>query len=474
MQEDVEVLRRIVTESVQHVYQEAEDRVTRNCATCHMIEAPLGGAMSPRLGPAMSGAGMSVTWEAIDLLEVHRKKPTDATRVSGLANYVPGHGIVVQLEAPAPVVDGDVKAWVAADEAAPKRWELLLREARGEPEKNPAVRQTIIAPQQRRVHRLILTEKVLEVLADNGRNLRRLGPEERVTIAFTFRPASREERELQRKTLLRHYFSDASSDAPSKGASGPGASGMGPTGTNSDGGIAGNAGAGPNRFGPGGMIIGGRPASEIGGGGPRTTGNAGSSSGPAGATMGESLSTRTSAVAGDLLLRQERYAEAIAAYEKALREAGIDVAGSLAKLPLPADAADVVRKLVQAHVGAKQLDRATALLQWLERTQASTSDETAALRRIYLDLTGNLPTPDDVKAYLVDTHPNRRELLLDRLLADTQDDDRPSRVPARMTISCTRKQLDEVASGKLSKLDFAGQVTLKYYKAAPAGKGDKK
>jgi hypothetical protein len=39
-----------------------------------------------------------------------------------------------------------------------------------------------------------------------------------------------------------------------------------------------------------------------------------------------------------------------------------------------------------------------------------------------------------------------------------------------MTISCTRKQLEDAATGKLSKLDFANQVTLKYYKATPAAK----
>ncbi len=37
MQEDVEVLRRIVTESVQKVYQEADERVTRSCTVCHDV-----------------------------------------------------------------------------------------------------------------------------------------------------------------------------------------------------------------------------------------------------------------------------------------------------------------------------------------------------------------------------------------------------------------------------------------------------
>ncbi len=368
-----------------------------------------------------------------------------------------------------------MKAWVEAEEAAPKRWELLLRETRGEPEKDPAIRRLFIGADHRRVHRLILTEKVLEVLAENGRNLRHLTPEERVTIAFTFRTPTREEREAERRTLLRHYFPQASSEGASgmMGAFGGGmAAGAG--GVNSDGGLVGEIASNKQIAGKktegGTKMIGGRPT---GGGGARTTGNQGGGavlppgSGPAGA-VDDSRLVSTSAVAGDLLLRQERYVEAIIVYEKALKESGIDLADD--KKVLAADAADMVRKLVQAHVGAKNVARATALLQRLERSQASSSDETTALRRIYLDLIGIPPTADEVKAYLVDTRPNRRELLLERLLADRQDDDGPSRVPARMTISCTRKQLEEVAAGKLSKLDFANQATLKYYKATPAAK----
>ncbi len=475
MQEDVEVLRRIVTESVQKVYQEADQRVTRSCATCHQVASltDLIGEKNFDIRGHLSGDA----WDAGALNALHAhgqhwagahgKQAGDAVRVSGLANYIAGHGIVVQMEAPAPVVDRDVKAWVAAEEAAPKRWERLLRETRGEPEKNPAIGRLILGPEQRRVHRLILTEKVLEVLADNGRNLRHLTPDERVTIAFTFRSPTREEQEAERRTLLRHYFPDASSEG--SGMMG----GMGPR-------AVGNSGGGAKMIGgrPAGEVgaatgpRGGRPASDLGSGaGPRGLGAAGpGGSGPAaglGAAVDESPSLRTSAVAGDLLLRQERYTDAIAAYEKALKESGIDTRDQ--KTPLPADAAEVVRKLAQAYVGAKNGGRATDLLQWLERSQASASDETTALRRIYLDLTGVPPTPEDVKTYLNDTRPSRRELLLDRLLAETQDEG-PARVPARMTISCTRKQLEDAATGKLSKLDFANQVTLKYYKAAPAAK----
>ena len=39
------------------------------------------------------------------------------------------------------------------------------------------------------------------------------------------------------------------------------------------------------------------------------------------------------------------------------------------------------------------------------------------MRRVYLDLTGRIPSVSEVQEFLEDTSPNRRELLVDRLLA---------------------------------------------------------
>ena len=49
------------------------------------------------------------------------------------------------------------------------------------------------------------------------------------------------------------------------------------------------------------------------------------------------------------------------------------------------------------------------------RPSALTSDGTF-IRRVYLDTIGRLPTPDEVKAFLADTHPNKRSDLIDTLL----------------------------------------------------------
>src|SRR4051794_1271486 len=40
------------------------------------------------------------------------------------------------------------------------------------------------------------------------------------------------------------------------------------------------------------------------------------------------------------------------------------------------------------------------------------------LRRIYLDLVGTIPTFDEAKPFLADSDPQRRQRLIDRLLAD--------------------------------------------------------
>ena len=59
---------------------------------------------------------------------------------------------------------------------------------------------------------------VVEVLLENGRNLRHLTPDEHVTVAFTFRAPSKESKDAARTMLLRHYLPAGS---PSESASKP-------------------------------------------------------------------------------------------------------------------------------------------------------------------------------------------------------------------------------------------------------------
>lgn len=49
--------------------------------------------------------------------------------------------------------------------------------------------------------------------------------------------------------------------------------------------------------------------------------------------------------------------------------------------------------------------------------QAKTTSDAEFLRRVYLDLTGNIPSPDEARAFLDDKSPDKRVKLIDRLLA---------------------------------------------------------
>lgn len=57
-----------------------------------------------------------------------------------------------------------------------------------------------------------------------------------------------------------------------------------------------------------------------------------------------------------------------------------------------------------------------AKLQELKLSPAALSDDTTFLRRVSLDLTGTLPTADAARAFLADTHPEKRARLIDELL----------------------------------------------------------
>jgi hypothetical protein len=55
-------------------------------------------------------------------------------------------------------------------------------------------------------------------------------------------------------------------------------------------------------------------------------------------------------------------------------------------------------------------------LQKLRLLPSDVSDDETFIRRLHLDLTGSLPTVDEVRAFLADASPDKRTLLIDRLL----------------------------------------------------------
>jgi hypothetical protein len=68
----------------------------------------------------------------------------------------------------------------------------------------------------------------------------------------------------------------------------------------------------------------------------------------------------------------------------------------------------------------ERIDQVIAAKPTFEQQAAAISSDAEFLRRIYLDLTGKIPTADEARAFLKDNAPNKRELLIDRLLASAE------------------------------------------------------
>src|SRR5437899_3289656 len=52
-----------------------------------------------------------------------------------------------------------------------------------------------------------------------------------------------------------------------------------------------------------------------------------------------------------------------------------------------------------------------------EKQIAPQATDAEFLRRVYLDLAGTIPSPDEARAFLADTDAKKRETLIDKLLA---------------------------------------------------------
>jgi hypothetical protein len=75
----------------------------------------------------------------------------------------------------------------------------------------------------------------------------------------------------------------------------------------------------------------------------------------------------------------------------------------------------------QAPAAANRLDELIfERLQTLQLTPSQPCDDATYLRRAYLDLLGVMPTPEEANSFLSDAAPDKREQLIDRLLARTE------------------------------------------------------
>jgi hypothetical protein len=94
--------------------------------------------------------------------------------------YLKGTGVVYTASLPPPL-SPPLPQGAAAGPRGPSPWEQARAELRGEKAAAPAEGGTARQP--------MLSEAVLRTLAENGRHFRALAGDERITVAFTFRPA---------------------------------------------------------------------------------------------------------------------------------------------------------------------------------------------------------------------------------------------------------------------------------------------
>src|SRR5439155_20534799 len=78
------------------------------------------------------------------------------------------------------------------------------------------------------------------------------------------------------------------------------------------------------------------------------------------------------------------------------------------------------RELVRSPIDASLLEK----LEAKNLTFAPEANPLALMRRVYFDLVGLPPAPEEVKAYLKDTRPEAYERMVDRLLASPHFGDR--------------------------------------------------
>ena len=124
-----------------------------------------------------------------------------------------------------------------------------------------------------------------------------------------------------------------------------------------------------------------------------------SSSESAYAAVDASGKVKAGPIAGEATI-MARYAEKFAVSSVLIPYPGLTTDSLYSKLP--------VKNFIDGHIWAK--------LQKLNLTPSDVAGDAPFLRRAFLDVIGRLPTPNEVRAYLVDKNPKKREKLIDDLL----------------------------------------------------------
>lgn len=293
-------------------------------------------------------------------------------------NYLKGYGVVYSVTLPIP--PSEPRAESPKPAAQPlSQWERTRKELRGEKV------ETVVKNQDKKTESL--TDALLKILAENGRHFSQLAESENVTVAVTFRG--------NQACTLCHAPQGAQPLAPSGGK------GKTPsTGTNQPAGPADPAAKGNNKL-------------------PNVNQPASSDK----VSFNEEFKAYTQAVTkqegqsysllGDLHLKQGKAAEAITAFETALKQSTD-----------PKEKAQLYTKIAQAFLLLDKKEQAVKAL------QQSTDLTVQALR-------------------------GRR--------SDSQVAAAPSMtLPAKLVLSVPKKLLDQVGAGKISFEDFKKLVSQSY------------
>jgi hypothetical protein len=409
--EDVEIMRRLLDQKIQSQVPARYSYLpawadARYCQSCHepatapyrewsrylTTNQPSGVVNEIYLNPHTNNATWLNMWSTAvnrNWVAAHHGLSA-APRMEGV--YLRNQGVVYTVTLP--LEPGTARPQPPKPAAKPlSEWERLRREIRGE---KP---EAATPPPARKEP--ALADTLLKTMAENGHNFSELAANESVTVVVTFRPVS--------------------------------PAGAGQVSLDLDVGnsfwieLHNPAAPGLTPYTPATSTTTSAATSSAGG----TTST---STGTTTAARSTPSSARDYLLLGDLLLKQGKAQEAVAAYTNAgkLLETGSPAEGEKAE--------EQLRKLAQAYLAAGDVKGARTALDQLARSERSAAAKAS-------------------QAPAAKGSSNARP-------AETP---KPTPPPAKLIVSATKQVLDQVGSGKMSFEDFKKAATVQYLDFAPTG-----
>lgn len=337
------------------------------------------------------------------------------TNVEGV--YLKGQGATYTLTLPPPPRSLPIATKKTLSKALTD-WERARQSVRGdqpqpqksEPAKEPS-ENGIFAELEKSGH-LGLTEAILRVLAENGHHFSQLAPDEKITVAVTFREpshttANQSQGGMQAANPLNSWGNTPGLESPTTWDGQSLQPGVG--GSDSGGAVGGMSkmmGGGPGRGGMG-ARMGGGPGS----GGMAAMGGEGAAQAP--------VSIRDHELLGDMLMKQGKAQEAIKAFQRALNFN-----------PPPKHTASLYRKIAQADLMVPDDAAAKKALEMAAESLKQAGDTT------------NTGSPGAGGAGKASSPPS---------------------LPSKLIISAPKRLLDQAGEGKIPYADFRRQATIDYF-----------